>query len=361
MKRNIRSAALSLLLSVALLLSLAPVGRAAEEGIGVNLDVCALENDSGTFAVGQKFTWILRGGIPRGLKDARSYVLTFRPDPRLTLETGSTMVILHAADGRQRTLRPGEHYKMEEGKYLRLALTPAGMTYIGSLPGKGNFTPELRISFRASINRTAAMGAAIPGEGSLRCCRADGSVLEADSDRPEVHTGGIRLQLTDGGREPLKNASFRLARLATAADSRARKEDLYIGGKKQQVVFASFYGTADMAGEPVMVMTTDAEGRALAYGLPYGSYYLVQLTAPDGFHPISDPVPVAVNGASHLTRADGWKDREGQTVDNTIFLANTALPETVGRGAVLMTMLTFTALGVALLNARKVPVTEKQA
>lgn len=176
MNRYIRSLILSLLLSFAVLLSLAPGGMAAEEEPCVNLDVCALDSDSGTFAVGQKFTWILRGSIPSSLKGARSYVLSFRPDPRLTLESGSTMVILHTADGRQRPLRAREHYLLEEGSHIRLSLTPAGMAYTAALRGKGSCTPELRISFRASINRTATMGATIPGEGSLRYCNAAGTL-----------------------------------------------------------------------------------------------------------------------------------------------------------------------------------------
>lgn len=357
--KSIRVFLLGLILAVFVLL--APEARAAES-LGVNLDVCALDLGSGTFAVDQKFTWILRGSIPAGLKDAKGYVLTYTPDPRLTLETGSTMVILHTADGRQRPLRAKEHYQMEEGTYLRLALTPAGMKYAASILGEGKFTPELRLSFRASINRTAQMGAAIPGEGSLRYTDRVGNIQEVHSDRPEVHTGGIHLRLTDAAQSPLRGASFRIARPAVGTDIGAKRETLSIDGKKTQVVFLSFFDTAQMEGEKVTVLKTNAEGRALAYGLPYGTYYLVQTAAPKGYQILTSPIPVSVNAASHLTKADGWKTTDEETVDNTVSLVNTpfTLPEEGDRGTVLITMLTFTALGVALLNSRKVPAAEKQ-
>lgn len=357
--KTIRVFFLGIVLGIFVLL--APEARAAD-GLGVNLDVCALDNDSGTFAVDQKFTWILRGGIPDGLKDAKGYVLTYASDPRLTLETGSTMVILHTADGRQRPLRAKEHFTLEEGTHLRLALTPAGMKYAASILGEGKFTPELRLSFRAAINRTAPMGATIPGEGNLRYTDGAGSVQEARSDHPEVHTGGIRLHLTDAAQNPLKGASFRMARPTTGTDIGEKKETLYLDGKKIQVVFLSFFDTADMAGEKVSTLTTNADGRALAYGLPYGTYYLVQTNAPTGYQMLTTPIPVTVNVASHLTKADGWETTDEKTVDNTVSLVNTpfALPEEGDRGTVLITMLTFTALGVALLNSRKLPAAEKQ-
>lgn len=331
-----------------------------ETGPAVNLDVNAIDNDSGSFALGQLHTWILRGGIPNGLGKAKSYVLTHEIDPRLTKENGS-MVILHTRDGRQLPLRPKEHYQLEEGKgsnganRLRLALTPAGMAYGASNLGEGSYTPELRLSFRTCINNQAAMGATIPGTARLTYVNSAGVSFEAESDRPEVHTGGIHIALTDGTGTQLPEASFRLARLATEeelADSSVRKDLMYIDGQKKQVVFASFCDTDALRGEKVSEMSTNAVGKATACGLAYGNYYLVETKAPSGYNRITLPIPVLINEVSHLTGEDGWENMGGQIVDNTVAITNTkfVLPETGGMGTALFAMLGVSMIGAACMS-----------
>lgn len=294
-QKNIRLAVLALL-SAALLTLLAPAARAAEPG--VNLDISAMDNNSATFAVGQKHTWILRAQVPE--EPCKSFVLTHVPDSRLTLDTGSPIVILHTADGRQRLLREREHYRLEteQGRdRLRLALTPAGLALAAANPG------ELRVSFRAAINRTAPMGATIPGTANLTYTDQAGKSHTIQSDRPEVHTGGIHIQVTNGKGRPLEGAVFRLVPMDGEAS-------------------VKFFDTAAMDGPAVTELTTDHHGRALAYGLPYGNYRLMETDAPTGTHRLTDPIPVTINEGSHLTAADGWKDRQGNVVDNTISIVN---------------------------------------
>lgn len=300
-----------------------------ETGPAVNQDVCAIDNNSGSFAVGQAHTWILRGVVPEGVGNARAYVLTDLLDYQLSLEPGSGLAILHTRDGRQRPLRPREHYELEEGTgtlsgqrcdRLRLALTPAGMTYVAANLGEGSCTPEIRLSFRASINRSAAMGCALSAQARLTYTNADGITFDSDADRPEVHTGGLQIALTDGSLQPLSGGRFRLARLAGELDGET--EVLDIGGKQQRVAFVSFFCSAELNGEKVTEMRTGRDGYALACGLPYGSYYLVQTAAPGGYAPITQPIPVAVNETSHLTKADGWTDPEESAADRTVSVIN---------------------------------------
>lgn len=327
-----------------------------ETGPRVDLDVSSLDNDSSTYAVGRSHTWILRGQVPAGIGTAKSYILTHVLDERLTLEPG-TLVNLHTSDGSQLTLRRNEHYQLEEGRTegrdrLRLSLTPSGMAYVSSHLGEGDRQGEIRLSFRASINTSADMGATIPGLARLAYCNSAGHTYEGESDRPEVHTGGIHIAVTDSEGKPLEGAVFRLARLATdqdLADPDVRKDILYIDGKKEQVVLVSFYASADMVGEKTTDIMTGPQGAGLAYGLAYGSYYLFQAEAPSGYNRVTLPAQVTVSEVSHLTAADGWKDTEDRVVDNTVTVVNTKfiLPDTGGMGSVILAMIGISMVGAA--------------
>lgn len=319
-----------LLLAWALLLVLAPGAKGAgPEGLKLNLDILAIDQNSGSFALGQSHTWILRCGIPEGLAEGRGYVATHQLDPRLTLEEG-ILVSLHFPDGRQKPLRPRDHYQLEQsGGRIRLALTKAGMAYARE-------GTEIRISFRASINQKAAMGQSIPGTATVRFTDSSGLSYDAFSDKPEVHTGGLSLQLASPDLQPLAGGKFRLARLSQGKEG---GQLLYIGGDPRLVEFVPFFDSKSLTGDPVTETTTGADGRAVAYGLAYGEYYLVQVQAPDGCNRLTTAIPVTVDGQSHLTQADRWEEG-GEQVDRTILLTNSrfALPQTGGPGERILTL-----------------------
>ena len=76
----------------------------------------------------------------------------------------------------------------------------------------------------------------------------------------------------------LAGATFKIAREATKTellDETIRKETITVGDNRLQVVFETFYGTQDLSGEKVSQITTDENGKALMYGLAYGTYYIV--------------------------------------------------------------------------------------
>lgn len=341
-----------------------------EVGPNIQKDVTKIDNNSDSFDVNAIHTWIIRGGVPAGLASAQKYEITDTLDYRLTYQKGSPVVKLFAKDGTELTLEANTHYTLTEGKVtegehtvdqFRVALTPAGMAYVMANLGSGENTPEIRVYFNAVINQNAAMGEQIPNDAHLDYTNSAGVDYDADSDVPEVHTGGVNILKTDAAGVTLSGAVFKIARLATQDEIDAGLdcvETLNVGQEQLQVVFVEFYPTRDLSGEKVTEVTTDENGDAAIYGLAYGTYYIVETKAPAGFNLLTQPIAVIINDVSHLTAADGWEDSAGSVVDNTLHIINTkfVLPDTGGMGTTVFTVVglgIIAAAGMLLLINRK--------
>lgn len=329
-----------------------------ETGPDIKKDVTEIENDHDTFDVGQTHTWIIRGGIPAGIGTAQKYEISDTIDYRLTYEKGSPVVKLYTKAGSELELTKDVHYTLTEGTVtvdektvdsFRISLTPAGMAYVAANQGSGENTPEVRVYFKAVINQNAQMGTEIPNRAHVDYTNSAGIDYDADSDVPEVHTGGINILKTDTAGKVLSGAVFKIARLADESEENA--EILNIGDQEQKVVFVEFYASADLSGEKVLEVTTDEEGKAAIYGLAYGDYYIVETKAPAGYNLLTQPIAVTVNAASHLTAADGRTNDAGEVVDNTVKVINTrfVLPETGGMGTTLFTVAGIAIIGMACI------------
>lgn len=331
-----------------------------ETGPDVQKDITKIDNNSDTYDVGETHTWIIRGGVPSGIANAQKYVVTDVMDYRLTYEKGSPKVMLYTRAGTEVPLELDNHYTLSEGTVsennhtvdrFSISLTADGMSYVAANLGSGDQTPEIRVYFSAVINENAIMGTIIPNNAHLDYTNSAGVDYDDDSDVPEVHIGGINLLKTDSADVPLAGATFRIARQATdaeIADETIPKETLIAGGEELTVIFADFHATADMSGEKVSEVTTGEDGKAVFYGLAYGTYYLVETKAPAGYNLLTEPITVEINAYSHLTGDAAADDEDQQTVDNTIHVINTKfiLPETGGMGTTL-----FTVIGVVIIAA----------
>lgn len=342
-----------------------------ETGPDIKKDVTEIENNHDTFHVGQVHTWIIRGGVPAGLATAQEYVITDTLDYRLTYVQGSPVVKLYTRAGNEILLEKDIHYVLNEGKkndgeytvdHFAISLTESGMEYAAQNLDSGEAIPEIRVYFDAKINSYAAMGQEIPNQAHLDYENSAGVDYDADSDVPEVHTGGINILKTDVDGKKLAGATFKIAREATQAelkDETIRKETITVGDNKLQVVFEAFYGTQDLSGEKVSQITTDENGKALMYGLAYGTYYIVETKAPAGFNLLTSPVRVTVSKYSHLTAVDQVYDDAEKLIDNTIRVINTryVLPETGGIGTTVFTVTGLTIISSAalliLMNGKK--------
>lgn len=328
-----------------------------ETGPDIKKDVTKLDNNHDTYDVDETHVWIIRGGVPAGIGTAEKYVISDTIDYRLTYQKGSPVVKLYTKDGEETDLTPGTHFTLTEGTTevegrtvdcFAVSLTTKGMTYVSENLGSGGSIPEIRVYFKAVINSNASMGEEIPNKAHLDYTNSAGVDYDADSDVPEVHTGGINILKTDVEGAGLEGAVFKIAREATEQDDADTTEILTVNGESHTVVFEDFHATSDLSAEKVFEVTTDAEGKAVIYGLAYGTYYIVETKAPAGYNLLTAPIQVEVSAVSHLTAADGVLDEAENLIDNTVKVINTkfVLPETGGMGTTV-----FTVTGIAIIGA----------
>ena len=334
-----------------------------ETGPDIQKDVTKLDNNSDTFDVGDTHTWIIRGDVPAGIGNAQKYSISDILDYRLTYQKGSTEVRLFTRSGREIQLENGVHYEitegtMSEGEFtvdcFQISLTEAGMNFVAQNLDSGDLAAEIRVYFDAVINENANMGSAIPNDAHIDYTNSAGVDYESDSDIPEVHTGGIHILKTDNEDAPLAGAMFKIARRATEAElenDAIVKETLTIGTDRIAVVFVDFHDTVDLSVDPVYETVTDKNGNAVIYGLAYGTYYLVETKAPAGYNLLNQPLEIVINEVSHLTKADGWENEQGEIVDNTLHVINTkfVLPDTGGIGTTVFTITGCFIIGAAIM------------
>lgn len=155
----------------------------------------------------------------------------------------------------------------------------------------------------------------------------------ADAAENEILRGGISILKTDVLGKGLSGVGYQIAREASYAelrDSSVIKRLLTADGQTMTVVYSSFWDSRDMAGEKKEEVITDADGCAVMYGLPYGTYYLVESKPPEGYNKMDSPVRVTVNKYSHLTSADDVRDDADTVIDNTVHIITVryVLPDT---------------------------------
>lgn len=177
-----------------------------------------------------------------------------------------------------------------------------------------------------------------------------------------IPVGGINILMTEITAEPLVGAEFQILRELQEGEltnPAVEKRLCKINDENKIMVVAYFWPDRQMTGEQIHTVTTDSLGKGAAYGLHYGTYYLVQTKTPAGYNRIADPIRVTIHKYSHLTADDNVRDDKDQVMDNTLHIINVryTLPDTGSWGTLQLaaagTGVLFSSAALLLLNLRR--------
>ncbi|MBR6527908.1 MAG: SpaH/EbpB family LPXTG-anchored major pilin [Lachnospiraceae bacterium] len=352
----------------------------------IDKDVTEIGQKIDTMDMDENVMWIVRGDIPKDIAKAKSYVLTDVLDYRLTYTGGLVVKVEKIADPADNSaegtdvLLEKEDYVLtisdatievtngEEApvsnatKKIEIELTEAGRAKIAAMVGAEFADYELRVYFNTYIDEDAMMGVEIPNEVTLEYTNsANFQWTIVPKEIPEVYTCGINVHKFDAKDDEiaLAGAVFKLAEVVDKETEGAAAlviKNAAGAVETVYVVYKDFYVDAACTIK-ANTITTDENGDALIFGLEAGTYYLVEIKAPNGYNLLSYPVQVTLDQTSH--HIGDIETTQSVEIDRTVYVANSntfRLPETGGIGTAVFTLvgsLMMGGAGVMLVNKKR--------
>ena len=295
------------------------------EQVEITKSVQTVGNVYNTAGMNEPQTFILTPDVPSGIEQAKTFTITDTLDSRLTFTAGQTVSVQPASSAHlalQNTpFTQDTDYKItgpDANNMLTIEITGAGRNKLAQYGAE-----SLRIEYTASINRnviyngtthTNSFGEAIPNTATLDYVNASGTEYKIDSNEVEIHTGAIEIQKTDEYGAALQGAQFELY---------DTKEDAENGVNKLSFTTIVPNNDGTTSEEIRDYATSDANGIAYIYGVPYGRvvdlysknyglaadsksdenktiYWLKEISAPEGYILDQTPIEVTVSGTTPI-------------------------------------------------------------
>lgn len=293
------------------------------------------------------YTFKLHDTLPKGLT-----LLNSATDPKVVVKVNGTSL-----QGGQFTVNGSA----EQDGTTKVTIDLSTYLYQNkaTLAGK-----KIEVYYQARVNDQALIEKPNTNEAYVEYTTEPGKTEEGVHDQTKTYTFGFVLDKRAGTADgkPLAGAVF-----SVYADT--NRNGSYDADADTVVKFAA--GTDDNAGKWIVsesgseTVTTPENGELNLAGLATGTYFVKEITAPNGYNPLKDPIKVVIYADiaedGSLTRhvidygdtANGKDDGQGTTTicggngEHVITIVNktgSELPETGGMGTI-----AFTVIGAAVV------------
>lgn len=262
------------------------------------------------------------------LKDTHEGFLTFINDSaKFTLMNGTSLISMEEAGVPNYTVR-------EEANSFTVSLTPDGIALLE--PGK-----MLTFSYKMKLNSTATPDNGYKNKADVEVS-GDTDTLTGD-DEETVYTGGKRFVKIDADLAETNN-KLAGAQFVVRDENEDSANYLLIDPDTKEVSWVSTLAAAT-------VFETKADGIIDITGLAYGSYYLEETVAPEGYVLLKNRIRFEVSAAS-------YKDMDAplEVLADPTEVINKhkgTLPSTGGMGIVALLTFGVAAFGIAGLYFKR--------
>ena len=254
-------------------------------------------DDVADYNVGDSVEFLLTGTVPTQLTGYTNYYYRFHDTLSAGLTVNQGSVVVYGEGGLEEGGTFNEDAVVEPSNYT-VEFTGLGdgcdmhvtlnSDYVMAHPGE-----HVYVYYTAEVNEDALISnnATIdPNTNTANIEFSNNPYNDDDRDKTpddkvRVYSYGFNVFKHDDENQPLAGAEFMLY-----TDSDCQHEVLLVAGGNNTYRVA----TDDEAGAVIHSITTDETGAFVINGLDAGTYYLKELTPPDGYYALDEPIKVTI-------------------------------------------------------------------